>query len=115
MTTLLPLDADQNPIPAMRLRASGGSHAISATATSARNTTAFNADTMVVSVCATGPVFLRFGGSTVTAANTDHYFPQGLYYDFAIGAGAESEGPRFTHLAVLAAGSNCTVYVSEKE
>lgn len=107
------MDADNNIIPALRLR-SGGAHTIAATGTSARNTTAFDPDIKVVSVFATGGVYLRFGGSGVTAAASDHYFPEGVYYDFAI-SGGDSKGPRFTHLAVLAAGANCTVYVSEKE
>ncbi|PZQ46817.1 MAG: hypothetical protein DI551_04515 [Micavibrio aeruginosavorus] len=114
MPTLMPKDADSNVIPALRLKASGGAHAIAASAASARNATAFNADTQVLSVYATGPVYLRFGTSSVTAASTDHYYPDGIYYDFAIGCG-DSKGPRFTHLAVLAAGAACTVFVSEKE
>lgn len=113
--TYMPLDNDQHVIPAMRLKATGGAHAVTATATSARNVTGFNANTRVVSVYATGNVYLRFGGSTVTAANTDHYFPTGVYYDFAICGGAGKVG-QFTHLAVLAAdGSDCSVYISEKE
>jgi hypothetical protein len=114
MPTLLPMDADSNPIPALRLR-SGSAHTISATATSARNSVAFSSETKVVSLFATGAVYVRFGGSSVTAANTDHYFPQGLYYDFAISGGESGKGPHNTHVAVLAAGSNCTVYISEKE
>lgn len=114
MTTLLPKDADNNVIPALRLRSDGGAHTIAATAASARNFTAFSAGTKVVSVYATGAVYLRFGGGSITATVTDHYFPQGIYYDFAI-SGGDAKGPHNTHLAVLAAGSNCTVYVSEKE
>ncbi len=113
MTTLLPKDADSNIIPVLRLK-TGGAHTISATASSARNSTGFSEDTQVVSLYATGPVYVKFGASTVTAANTDHYFPEGIYYDFAI-SGGDSKGPHFTHVAVIAAGSNCTVYISEKE
>lgn len=109
--TSMPLDNDKNPIPALRLRA-GGAHTVSATATSARNTTAFNANTRVVSVYATGPVYLRFGDTSVTAANTDHFFPSGLYYDFAIGGGKVGQA---TNLAVLRADTDCTVYISEKQ
>ncbi len=114
MPTLLPKDADNNIIPALRLRGTGGAHTIAATATTARNGTAFNAETRVVSVYATGPVYLRFGNASVTAAATDHYYPNGVYYDFAIGGG-DVKGPRFSHLAVLRASADCTVYVSEKE
>lgn len=114
MTTLLPVDADSNPIPALRLK-SGGAHSISATASSARNATAFNAATKVVSLYATGAVYVRFGNSSVTAANTDHYYPAGLYYDFAISGGESGKAPQNTHVAVIAASTNCTVYISEKE
>ncbi len=113
MTTLLPKDDDQNPIQAMRLR-SGGSHSIAATATSARNSTAFATNTKVVTLYATGAVYVRFGNSSVTAADTDHYFPTGVYYDFAI-AGGGDKGPHNTHIAVKAVGGNCTVYISERE
>jgi hypothetical protein len=113
MTTLLPKDADNNLIPALRLRG-GGAHSLSATSTSSRNSTGFAATTKVVSVYATGPVYLRFGGASATAANTDHYFPEGVYYDFAISGGGD-KGPHNTHLAVLAAESNCAIYISEKE
>lgn len=110
--TYLPKDLDQNIIPALRLKVTGGAHSIAATASSARNSTAFNDATRVVSVYATGPVYLRFGGSSVTAANTDHYYPTGVYYDFSLGG---DKTGHFTHLAVLRADTDCTVYVSEKE
>lgn len=112
MTTLLPVDADNRTIPAMRLK-SGAAHTIAVSATSARNATAFNAETQVVSVFATVPVFVRFGTSTVSAATTDHYFPANTYYDFAIAGG--EKGPRFTHAAFVAASGTGTVYISEKE
>ena len=114
MPTLLPKDADNNIIPALRLRGTGGAHAIAATAASARNAVAFDADTRVVSLFATGPVYLRFGKSGVTASASDHYFPGGVYYDFAI-AGGDVKASRFTHVAVLRVSADAMVYVSEKE
>lgn len=113
MTTLMPKDADNNTIPALRLK-SGGAHTIAATNTSVRNSVAFNAETRVISVYATGPVYLKFGGNTVEATSSDHYFPAGIYYDIAVGGGG-AKGPQHTHVAVLRADSNCTVYISEKE
>ena len=112
MTTLLPKDADNNPIPALRLK-SGGAHKISATGTSARNASAFHADTKVVGVYADGPVYIALGGASVTASNTGHFLPADLYYDLAVSGGMN--GAQATHIAVLAAGANCTVYISEKE
>lgn len=47
----------------------------------------------------------------MTASATDHYYPDGLYYDFAIGG---DKTLHFTHLAVLAADAGGTVYISEK-
>jgi hypothetical protein len=112
MPTFLPQDSNDNPIPALRLKASGGAHAISATASSARNSTAFDGATRVVSLYATEPVYVRFGGASVTAAATDHYFPAEVYYDLAIGG---DNAAHLTHVAVLRVTDNGTVHVSEKE
>lgn len=102
----MPIDGGGNPIPAMRLR-SEGSHKFSTSSTTARNTTAFNSDTRVVSLYATEDVYIRFGGSTVTAAATDHFFPAGVYYDFAIPKGT-------THVAAIRDSADGTLYISEK-
>ncbi|MFP4313757.1 MAG: hypothetical protein ACLFR0_05455 [Alphaproteobacteria bacterium] len=110
--TAQPIDANNNSISALRLK-SGGAHSITAGASSARNTAAFDAQTKVISVYASVPVYLKMGHSDVTAASTDHYFPAGVYYDFAIEGNA---GVHHTHLAVLRAGADDgTVYISEKE
>ncbi|GJL85586.1 MAG: hypothetical protein DHS20C02_13610 [Micavibrio sp.] len=111
MSTLLPLDSDNNPIPALRLKDSAA-HSIAAAATSARNTTAFDDDTKVVSVFADVPVYINFGGSTVTATTSDHYFPAGVYYDISVGGGRTGH---YTHLAVLRVSTDGSVYISEKE
>lgn len=112
MSTFLPCDDNFQPIPALRLRP-GGAHAIAAGAASACNTVPFAAGTSVISVCATGPVFLRTGGSDVVASASDHYFPAGLYYDLSLGDGRQ--GDRHSHLAVVSAEADCMVYLSEKE
>ena len=112
MPTLMPKDSNENVIPALRLRSGTGAHAIAASSSSARNSTSFNADTRVVSVYATVPVYINFGDSTVTATTTSHYFPDGVYYDFSIGGGAASQ---FTNIAVLQVSGGGMVYVSEKE
>ncbi len=114
MPTLLPKDDDNHPIPAMRLK-DGGAHTIAATGVSSRNSTGFAATTKVISVYSTVPVYLHFGTSSVTAAATDHYYPENTYYDFAISGGNSGKGPHSTHLAVLAADTSGTVYISEKE
>lgn len=112
MPTLLPKDDDNNVIPALRLK-DAGAHVINATVTSARNSTAFDADTRIISLYATAPVYVRLGGGTVTATDSDHYFPAGIYYDIAVSSGAK--GPRASYIAVLRAEEDCTVYISEKE
>lgn len=111
MTTKFPLDSNDTPIPVLRLK-NGGAQNITSTATSARNGTAFNAETRVVSLYATQDVYINFGDSAVTATTADHFYPAGLYYDFAIGGDGTGH---YTHLAVLRATTNGTVYLSEKE
>ena len=109
--TSLPVDAKGHPIPALRLKA-GGAHSISATATSARNASAFDAETKIVSVYASVPVYIKPGDSSVSATTSDHYFPAGVYYDIALGSERLGQA---THLAVLRAETDGTVYISEKE
>ena len=111
MPTLLPTDLNNNAIPAVRLK-NDGAHIINASAVSTRNTNAFDSDTRLVSLYATGPVYICFGDNAVTATANDHYFPAGVYYDFAIGGGAVIQ---YSHIAALAADGDCTVYISEKE
>ena len=109
--TKLPLDQNDHPIPALRLK-DGGAHSISTSVVSARNSTAFNAETRVVSVYATEDSYVRFGGATVTATGSDHFIPAGLYYDFAIGGDGSGH---YTHVAALRVTTDGAVYVSEKE
>ncbi len=110
MPTILPTDDNNLPIPALRLR-DGGAHKLSVTGTSARNPAAFDAGTRIVSLYATGPVYLRFGGSGVTASAADHYLPAHIYLDLAIGG----ESAALTaHVAALRAEGDCTLYISEK-
>ena len=111
MTTKLPLDINDHAIPALRLKKESA-HTVSAGAASARNTTAFDTNTRIISLYATVPVFISFGDASVTADTSDHYFPAGIYYDMAIGGDGTGH---YTHLAVLRAGPDGTVYISEKE
>ena len=113
MTTLLPKDADNNTIPALRMR-DNGAHNITTSAISARNSIAFDSGTKVVSIYATEPVFIAFGDSSVTATTSDHYFPAGVYYDIAI-SGGSGKGSQNLYIAALSAGVDGTLYISEKE
>jgi len=112
MTTFLPLDSTGRAIPALRLK-SGGAHAVSVGASTARNSTGFDSETRIVSLYATVPVYIKTGDSSITATTSDHFFPAGVYYDLAIGGGPVKQA---TNIAVLKAGAeNGTLYISEKE
>ena len=111
MTVFLPKDIDNAPIPAVRLK-NDGAHSIAVTDTAARNAAAFDAATRLVSLYATGPVYIKFGDESVTATTSDHYFPEGVYYDFAIGGGKVTQA---THVSVLRVDGDCSLYISEKE
>lgn len=110
MSTKLPLDVNDNPIPALRLK-EGGAHVVASSGSSARNITAFDGATRVVSLYTTEAVYINFGGSTVTATSDDHYFPAGVYYDVALGGDGAAH---YTHMAVLQVSNAGNVYVSEK-
>ena len=109
--TSMPTDSDNNPIPALRLRPDAA-HAIAAGTSAGRNTIPFDSKTKVVSVYTTQPVFLKFGDQNVQATSADHFYPTGIYYDFAIGGDKVGHA---THLSAIRADTtDAVVYVSEK-
>ena len=111
MSTLLPRDANNSPIPALRLL-NDGAHTISATSSaSVKNSIAFNVQTQIISLYAIEPVYISFGEFDVVATNSDHYFPAGVYYDLAIGGEGVNHTP---YIAVLAVDVDAEVYISEK-
>ena len=111
MPTFMPTDDNNNPIPALRLK-EDGAHSVVVSATATRNTDAFAPETQIVSLYASVPVYIRFGAATVTATASDHYFPAGVYYDFAIGGEVQKQS---SYLSVLRAGtSDGFIYISEK-
>ncbi len=111
MTTLLPQDLNDNPIPALRLK-NAGAHSIAVSGISARNTTAFDAETRIISIYSDVPVYIAFGDSSINAAISDHYFPANTYYDIAIGG---DNIVHYTHMAVLQVSQAGNIYISEKE
>ena len=111
MPTLLPKDCDNHVIPAVRLKP-GGAQSVNVSSSSVRNTTNFDADTRIISLYATQPMYIAFGDSTVTATTADHYFPAGIYYDFAIGGGQVHQ---YTRIAALRVSADGVLYISEKE
>ena len=111
MSTLLPRDANNVPLPAMRMK-DDCAHLINVSSSSQRNVTAFDPQTKIVSLYANGPIHLRFGSSSVSATTSDHYFPEGLYYDVAIGG---DDTGQYSHVAVISANYDCQLYISEKQ
>jgi hypothetical protein len=111
MTIYLPKDVYGHPVPAIRLR-DGKAHMIEAGSTSESNQVAFDQETQIISIYANVPVFIRFGVSnTIEATDEDHYFPAGIYYDFAIGG---DDVAHMSYCAILAADAAGNVYISEK-
>jgi len=110
MSTRLPTDANDSAIQALRLKPNCA-HVISSSGSSARNSTPFDDETRVVSIYASEDVYINFGGASVTADTSDHFFPKGVYYDIAIGAEASA---RYTHIAVRQVSAGGSVYISEK-
>ena len=113
MTTLLPKDADNNPIPALRLK-DGGAHSVAIVSAATSNATASDSNTKVVSLYATTACYIKFGDAGVTATTTDHYYPADVYYDIALGGGG-NKGPHHTHISVLRIVDDGTLFISEKE
>ncbi len=111
MTTLLPQDQNDNPIPALRMK-SGGAHKISIGATSALNATAFDTETRIIGLYADVPVYIAFGDGATTATVNDHFLPAGIYYDISIGG---DHSAHYTHIAALQAAGAGTLFISEKE
>ena len=68
MTTIMPQDIDGHPIPAVRLK-EGGAHTINTGASSARNTTAFDPETRIISLYATDP----FISASAQAVSMPHH------------------------------------------
>lgn len=111
MSTFLPLDSNNNPIPALRLK-DDGAHSIGVGSSSARNSTAFSADTRVIGLYATTDMYVRLGDGTVSASASDHFFPAGVYYDISIGGDAAALD---THIAAVRVSADGVLYISEKE
>ncbi|MEI7609012.1 MAG: hypothetical protein WCJ64_16670, partial [Rhodospirillaceae bacterium] len=112
MSTQLPTDENGHPIPALRF-APGGAHVLAVSAASAR-LGPFAAKTRVISLYATGPVYLATGDATVTAGTSDHFFPAGSYQHISLGGDLQGRN-RHTCLAAMRADGDCSLYVSEKE
>lgn len=104
--TSMQKDSDGFPIPALRLRGDRAQK-FDVTATTARNTSAFNQDTRVISLYATEDMYVRVGGSDVTATDQHHFLPKFIYLDVAI---LESDW----HIAAIRATTDGVLHISER-
>lgn len=98
-----------------RVGAAGvGSHELTIGATSARNTTAFDANTRVIEVYAAVACHYRQGDDTVTATATDHYLPATTGRLYALGGDQLAQA---THFAVIeaAVGVGGKIFITEME
>ena len=111
MSTYLPMDVNDNPIPALRLK-DGGAHSIAVGAVSGRNSQPLDDNTRIISLYSTSDVYLKCGDSGVVATTSDHFFPAGMYYDISIGGDTAAH---YTHIAALRVSEDGMLYISEKE
>jgi hypothetical protein len=110
MPTVLPVDANNYPVPVLRLRP-GASQNLAVSTSSVRCATSFNTETRIVGIYATSAMFVRFGDSTVTATTGDHYLPADTYMDVSVAA---DDLQSFSSVAAIRSATDGTLYVSEK-
>ena len=84
MTTLLPVDDNGNPIPALGFDYRG-CHSVAVTNVSARNTAPIRAGVRIVSIVATGNCRFEVGGPGITAdLATSPFLIEGQYVDLPL-------------------------------
>ncbi len=104
--TKIAKDLMGNSLPTVFLSKLGGTHKITTSAATARNTTALKSETKVVMIYATEDCYIAFGDNTVEATESSHFFPAGVYFGI---------GVKDTHIAALQVTSGGTLYISETE
>ena len=105
-----PKDDNNNPIPILPLKASGG-QSVAVGAGSLRSTAV---TTQAVTLHATANCFVEIGDSTVIASTlTSHYLPELQTYDVSTGIQFGTSDTR--HIAVIRADAqNGTLFISER-
>lgn len=98
-------DVNNNPFPAAEPR-DEKNHTIAFTGTTAKNSTAFDAASRMVLVTPKQDCFIRFGGTSVEAANTDMFLVANEPRYLKIPKGA-------THIAAIQLSSGGNLYVTE--
>ena len=112
MSIKMPKDDSGEPIPCIKTK-EGKAHKIAVSATSARNSTAFELTTTVISFYADTNVYFEFGNDSVEADNTCHYMPAGVYYNFSLND--RDREKKYTHIAVIRDTEDGNVFISECE
>ena len=104
-----PKDENNNAIPILPLKASGGQN-IAVAAASARSTAV---STQAVTLHATSNCFVEIGDATVTASTTtSHYLPELQTYDLGTGISFGTADQRF--IAVIRDTADGVLYISER-
>ena len=105
-----PKDDNNNPIPILPFKASGG-QSVTIGAASARSTAV---TTQAVTLHATANCFVEIGDATVVASvTTSHYLPELQTYDVSTGILFGTADTR--HVAVIRADAqNGTLFISER-
>lgn len=122
MSFRMPVDDNGNPVPCITLK-EGGAHKILNVSSSqaANNATPFGDDTVVISLYADNPIYIKFllNPNDPPATAKDHYYPSGVYYNFHLGGrvgeayAAGTNQPNYKYISILAVSSTANVYVSE--
>ena len=104
-----PKDENNNAIPILPLKASGG-QSVAVAAASARSTAV---STQAVTLHATSNCFVEIGDATVIAStSTSHYLPELQTYD--IGTGIAFGAADTRHVAVIRDTADGVLYISER-
>ena len=104
-----PKDDNNNPIPILPLKASGGQK-VSIAAASARSTAI---TTQAVTLHANCNCYVEVGDSTVTAStSTSHYLPELQTYDVSTGIQFGSPGTKY--VAVIRDTADGVLFISER-
>ena len=79
---------------------------------SARNSVAFSTDSRVIEIYSDVACYFQTGSVAITASATDHYLPATQARVYALGG---DKTTHHTHIAVIRAVGDGTLYVSELE
>ena len=109
--TKLPLDVNDNPIPALKLK-DDSAHVLDINAATTRNVDPFSQETRVISIYSDVDVYVRFGENDVEATSSDHFFPAHVYYDLSIGGDGVGHS---SYMAAIGVSGSGKLYISEKE